>query len=399
MSKRGNGEGTIYFSEKLNKWVGQFTAGKKADGKLNRKSVYGNTRKEVKEKMTKALSDIQSKSFIEKSDITLLDTIDKYIEQLHNSNKIKDVTYKRHMNTRNIIEKLPIAYKPIQKISISEINSNLAQITNYSNSIIKKVYGLIGQGYNFALLDKLINSNPFSIRGAIIKPKSNKKTKEIEALTIEEQNAFLNELSKTNDKYKNILYISIYTGMRIGEILALKGEDINIENKTINIKRTLTKDEDDKIIVGETTKTYVGKREIPFFDVLLPILSNYTTKGFIFKENDKFINPSTINTHFKKICKNANIKVIIVPKKKKERKGLNTIVNLKTSDVNTHMLRHTFATRCIEAGMSAVVLQKLLGHKDIETTLNTYTSVFNKFKEDELKKAEEYFNKLNTQLH
>lgn len=399
MAKRGNGEGTIYFSEKLNKWVGQFTAGKKADGKLNRKSVYGNTRKEVKEKMTKALSDIQSKSFIEKSDITLLDTIDKYIEQLHNSNKIKDVTYKRHMNTRNIIEKLPIAYKPIQKISVSEINSNLAQITNYSNSIIEKVYGLIGQGYNFALLDKLINSNPFSIRGAIIKPKSNKKTKEIEALTIEEQNAFLNELSKTNDKYKNILYISIYTGMRIGEILALKGEDINIENKTINIKRTLTKDEDDKIIVGETTKTYVGKREIPFFDVLLPILSNYTTKGFIFKENDKFINPSTINTHFKKICKNANIKVIIVPKKKKDRKGLNTIVNLKTSDVNTHMLRHTFATRCIEAGMSAVVLQKLLGHKDIETTLNTYTSVFNKFKEDELKKAEEYFNKLNTQLH
>lgn len=88
-----------------------------------------------------------------------------------------------------------------------------------------------------------------------------------------------------------------------------------------------------------------------------------------------------------------------MPKKKKDRKGLNTIVNLKTSDVNTHMLRHTFATRCIEAGMSAVVLQKLLGHKDIETTLNTYTSVFNKFKEDELKKAEEYFNKLNTQLH
>lgn len=59
MAKRGNGEGTIYFSEKLNKWVGQFSAGRKDNGKLNRKSVYGNTRKEVKEKMTKALADVQ----------------------------------------------------------------------------------------------------------------------------------------------------------------------------------------------------------------------------------------------------------------------------------------------------------------------------------------------------
>lgn len=56
------------------------------------------------------------------------------------------------------------------------------------------------------------------------------------------------------------------------------------------------------------------------------------------------------------------------------------------------MLRHTFATRCIENGMSAVVLQKILGHKDIETTLNTYTSVFNKFKQDEIVKINDYFN-------
>ena len=55
------------------------------------------------------------------------------------------------------------------------------------------------------------------------------------------------------------------------------------------------------------------------------------------------------------------------------------------------MLRHTFATRAIESGMSAVVLQRLLGHKDIETTLNTYTSVFNKYKEAELEKVNDYY--------
>ena len=56
------------------------------------------------------------------------------------------------------------------------------------------------------------------------------------------------------------------------------------------------------------------------------------------------------------------------------------------------MLRHTFATRCIEGEISAVVLQKILGHSDIETTLNTYTPVFNKFKQDDVEKIANYFN-------
>lgn len=394
MARRGNGEGTIYYSEKLNKWVGQFTAGRKADGSINRKSVYGNTRKEVSKKILEKQNEVAKNMFVEKSSTTLLELIDLYIEQIYSSNLIKDVTYNRHLNTRAIIKNMYIANKPIQKITILDINNNLASIADYSNSMIEKIYGLISQAFNLALLNKIISNNPFTIKGAILKPKSSRANKKIEALTIEEQNAFLNELNKCNDSYKDVFYIALFTGMRIGEILALKQEDIDLVNRKINIDKTLTKDKNDKIVLGKTTKTYVGTREIPFLNVLIPILSNYTTKGFLFLNNGKFINPSTINTHFKKICKDAGIKLKTVPKKKK-----NSTVNLKTSEVNTHMLRHTFATRCIESGMSAVVLQKLLGHKDIETTLNTYTSVFNKFKEDELSKAELYFNKISSQFN
>lgn len=390
MAKRGNGEGTIYFSEKLNKWVGQFSAGRKDNGKLNRKSVYGNTRKEVKEKMTKALADVQNDTFIEKNEATLLNVCEIYIEQLYASNKIKEVTYKRHLETKKILSSLAIANKPIQEITIVEINQNLALLSNYSNSIINKVYILMSNGFNVAVLNKIIATNPFTLKGAIIKPKSQKETKKVEALEVDEQNLLLAELSKTNDCYKDIIYIALFTGMRIGEILALKSDDIDLENKKINITKTLTKDKNDKIIIGKTTKTYTGMREIPFLDILLPIFTNYTHPGYLFTLNGNFINPSTINSHFKKICKDANIRVIITKKKKK-----NGFVNLKSSNVNTHMLRHTFATRCIEAGMSAVVLQKILGHKDIETTLNTYTSVFNKFKDDEFSKVEKYFKKIN----
>lgn len=65
-------------------------------------------------------------------------------------------------------------------------------------------------------------------------------------------------------------------------------------------------------------------------------------------------------------------------------------INLKSSSVNTHMLRHTYATRSIEAGISPVVIQRILGHSSVDITLNTYTSVFNQYKESEVEKLEEY---------
>ena len=180
--------------------------------------------------------------------------------------------------------------------------------------------------------------------------------------------------------------------MRIGEILALHISDINFEKNTISVNKTLTRDINENLIVGTSTKTETGVRTIPVLSPLRSILEKYQNrKGYLFLENDKFVFPSVINAHFKRICKNANIKVTTCKKKKVN----NTYVNLKTSTVNTHMLRHTFATRCIEASMNPAVLQKILGHKDIQVTLNTYTSIFNKYKEQEIEKVEQYFIQLH----
>ncbi len=396
MSKRGNGEGTIYYSEKLNKWIGQFTAGRKDNGKLNRKSVYGNSRKEVKEKIIKTLAEIQNKTFIEKNNITLIDLMNNIIDEQFEANVISQSTYRRKTLTAKIIETLPISKMEIQNIKAIDINSSLALIKNYSNSVISKIYGLISATLDKAVLNNIISSNIFNVKGAVVKPKSIKVDKKVEALTIEEQKLFLNELKK-DYKYKEVFYIAIYTGMRVGEILSLTKNDIDIQNKIIKISKTLSKDKNDKVILGKSTKTYAGMREIPFLDVLIPIFNKLIsqTNNFLFFENNTFISPSTINSQFKRICKNANIKVIITDLKRKDKNNEIKIIHLRLSNVNTHMLRHTYATRCIESGMSAVVLQKLLGHKDIETTLNTYTSVFNKFKDDELLKFQNYMITLN----
>ena len=121
-------------------------------------------------------------------------------------------------------------------------------------------------------------------------------------------------------------------------------------------------------------------------------MKRYNSLNFIlFSENNNLISPSTINAHFKRICKNAGIRTTTTIINKTNMKQS----KLKTSNVNTHMLRHTFATRCIESGMTAVALSKLLGHSDIDTTLNTYTSVFNQFKEKEVDKYISYLSGLH----
>lgn len=71
------------------------------------------------------------------------------------------------------------------------------------------------------------------------------------------------------------------------------------------------------------------------------------------------------------------------------------VEQLHVNDISTHSLRHTFGTRCIEAGMAPVVVQRLMGHNDIRVTLNTYTSVLQRFKEDELKKLTNYYQNQN----
>mgnify|MGYP004526898889 CR=1 FL=1 len=395
MAKRGNGEGSIYYSEKLKRWVGQFCAGYKLDGKLNRKTVYGKTRAEVKDKINKALVEIKENNYIEKSDIKLVDIIQNIIDTRHKANKNTDRTYIRNLETIKLIKNSNLANMNIQKIVPSQINEMLLSYTNYSNSTINKIYSFIHAAFTKATSLKLISFNPFNGKDIITKPKSNKQTKSIEALTIDEQKMFIEELKKGYDDYTDIFYIAIYTGMRVGEILALSPKDINLKENLIHINKTLTRDINDKCIIGETTKTSNGKRDIPITALILPIVKKYTDSSckLVFNNDGKIINPITINAHFKKICKNAGIRTYTT--KKKKHKEDETFINLKTSNVNTHMLRHTYATRCIEAGMSAVVLSKLLGHSKIEITLDTYTSVFNKFKEDEIQKYTDYITTLH----
>lgn len=154
----------------------------------------------------------------------------------------------------------------------------------------------------------------------------------------------------------------IYTGMRIGEVLALRRSDIDFKNNIIHVKRSLTRDLQEKVKLGKDTKTYNGIREIPLFPELKEVLKKNNNIDFLFlNSKGGFQTSSAINEAFKRVCKDAGIRPCIrIIRRKNKKTGKIKVIQLKSSKVNQHMLRHCFATRCIEAGMTAVVLQRIL---------------------------------------
>ncbi len=381
--RRGNGEGTIFEDKKNKRWIGQYILGIAEDGKAIRKSVYGKTQKEVINKLNEVKYQMNNDIYVEKNGIKLVKIMEDIREEKLASNTISGGQYARLKWTINKMKNSKLGEKKIQDVTKNDIQEFLNSIKDLSDSYIKKLYEQFVQAYRRAEIKKYITYNPMY---EVIKPKSDKQTKVVEALDINVQKAFteyLNKVSIENEPYKNIFLIQMYMGLRIGEVLALSTENIDLENKLLYVKRTLTNDKEFAIILGNKTKTYAGNRTLPIPDFLVPIFeeqlkyANENLYNLIFTTNDNYIRTSEINKELKRIFEEE----------------------LKTSskNISTHCLRHTYGTRCVEAGMTAVVLQRLMGHKDVTVTLNTYTSVFNKFKKDELEKVNNYLT--NNQLN
>ncbi len=381
--RRGNGEGTVFEDKKNKRWIGQYITGINSEGKPVRKSVYGKTQKEVLNKLNEIKYEINKEIYVEKNGIKLVKIMEDIREEKLASNTISGGQYARLKWTINKIKNSPIGNKKIQDITKKDIQDFLNSIKDLSDSYIKKIYEQFVQAYHRAEIKKYISYNPMY---EVIKPKSNKQTKVVDALEINVQKLFtqyLNKVSIENQPYKNIFLIQLYMGLRIGEVLALGKENIDLENNLLYVKRTLTNDKEFAIILGNKAKTYAGNRTLPIPQFLTSIFeeqlkyANENLHNLIFTNNNSYVRTSSVNQELKRIFKEE--------------------LKVNNKDISTHCLRHTYGTRCVEAGMTAVVLQRLMGHKDVTVTLNTYTSVFNRFKEDELKKVNEYLinNKLD----
>lgn len=368
------GNGTVYYSHSKKIWIAEYYV--LENGKQKRKSISSKNKDDVYKKLNKIMYDFHNDNYIRKNGITLLEVLKQNREDKLAANLISDSHYSRLEFVIKEIESSTIGKMNIDQITTRDLQTYFNSLINrYTDSTIKKVWECTKQGFQAAYKQKYILSNPFD---DLLKPKSTKETKVLEAMTTEDEEKLSSYLLQSNlsqEKYKVVILIQLYTGMRIGEVLALAKDDIDFDKNIIRVRKTLTVNRDGELTIKSGTKTYSGKRDIP----ISPFLHNslveqiYASKNnpnnLLFTYENRLIKPSTVNTVLKRICKQLGL----------------------SKNISNHTLRHTFGTRCIESGMAPKVVQTLMGHKDISVTLNTYTSVLNQYKEEEFGKLAQYY--------
>jgi integrase len=217
----------------------------------------------------------------------------------------------------------------------------------------------------------------------LTKPFSQKDQKKIEALTIQEQTKLMDILNnkESNHEYTDIIKFQLATGMRIGEVLARSKSNIDLKNNTILVDNTLTKDKNDKTILGKHTKTYNkrtgvdnGIRTLNINNELREIIQRQLDKkianiyNLIFWDykNNTFISNGEINSWLKR---------------------LNDKYKITNKSLSTHVLRHTRITRWKESGVDMKVIQYWAGHVEGSNITNDiYISLTEDFIKQELTK-------------
>lgn len=370
-------------SSKNTKYRLRVQVGINEEGNPINKNFYGKTKKEAEEKKRKFLNEMDLGIRFES--ISINECIQIWLSEVLKP-KSKLATYERYETIfRLYIKDTIIGKKKVKEVKGIDIqrfyNQEFTRIQNANK--IKSINKLLKYFFNYAVKEDYIIKNPCV--GAVIPREINKQVKEIKPFTNEETEKIQNGMVGHN--YEMLFLLAMGTGARQGELLALTKEDINLEECTININKTikfLRVDGHYKPIVSDT-KTTNSSRIIPFPKNLKEKFLKH-----IEKEKNKY---KKLGKEFKKedfvfttyMCKPIESNSL--------RKFLARLcLKIQIPYRNFHNFRHTFATRLFEMDVPLKTVSILLGHSDINITANTYTHVMPKQKLEAISKIEELFN-------
>ena len=366
----GNGEGSLYYSDSLGRWIFQYydTQGKRQTLKQRKKESV----KDFKSRVTATKNQLNTGTYIGKSCETVVTLAKHYIELKHEDGTTSARSYGRELSTLKQLEKTcsNFCYLPIQKVTIMHIEEAKKEIKKYSNAVISKIWIMLSAVFRIAcspsrkiLVYNIMNDITLK------KPISNNFSKKVEPLTQAEYERLVSILDneERNHKYRNIIKLHLISGMRIGETLARSADDYNVEEQTLNIWNALTQDESSNVIWSEHTKTYNKKTGIdegqrylplnsPLFSEIIEIIEEEKNKKIVSINNthnvlfwdyekNTFVTPSEIKSYLDRL----EAKYHILDKDDKQK-------------LTSHRMRHYAITHWKETGLQMNVIQYLAGH-------------------------------------
>lgn len=331
------------------RWEGRYTI-LTENGKTTR-SVYAKTYAEVKEKLpyAKAAEGSKQKSMAVISPTgksTFRDVALEWLQDIYEKRK-----YSTYVKYRKIYYKYLTDLDSILFEELSEriILDTLTLLNDHGSQTLRhSVYGVLNQ-----IIKHGNEKGGYSIAPFAVKQKNPPK-KTIEIFNVSEQQKLFKILNESADNYKKGILICLFTGLRLGEICSLKWTDIDFESKLLHVNTTVQR----IAVEGHSTKTILYEslpksgssiREIPLSDSIIAMLQSIAHRGNYVLNGERPMEPRTYENKLKRYLKEADI----MPR-------------------NFHTLRHTFATNCIESGMDVKSLSEILGHADVQLTLNRY---------------------------
>ena len=369
-NKREHGQGTIYL-RKDGRWYGAVQNGYNENGKPKMITVYGKTEAEAKRKLKEKIKLINSDELILQNNTIKNITVEEYCTNwLKNVkvNELKPSSYDRKELTLSNQVYPSIGMLQLSQLSIDDVQKMVNQLKQkeLSYSSIKKAYEAINACCKYAIIRGDLQKNPCT---GVTLPKNLKHQdgdikfyteKQVESLLKQSTIKYNNGKNKYRLGYG--IQLLLYTGLRIGEALALTWEDVDIQNKTIKVNKNLkqVKNRDDnqskyKIIVQNSTKTNSGTRVVPLnnksIEALKQIKEITGQYKYVFStQTGKNMSSRTCDRMFRKIQENCGFKEIY----------------------GVHALRHTFASLLFKRGVDVKTVSEILGHKDVSVTYDTY---------------------------
>ncbi len=369
MPKRGE----HIHKRKDGRWEARYKCGISVAGKTLYKSVYAKTYAEAKEKQQKYMAEYRKGTIPERC-VTFGSALALWQEV--NKSRHKRATNMRYANLidRHIAPEL-------SNIRISQINTAL--LSDFMNRKLESGRldgkGGLSPAYVRSIMLVINSVIEFSIAECLCPPvKINihmpaMQRKELEILNSSDQARLETALLADLDETSLGIYLTLQTGLRIGEVCALRWCDIDLVRAIIHIRSTIARVRaaNNEVcrktkLIRDTPKTKASTRDIPIAENVMEALKVVKRKcrsEYVISPTAEFVSPRTFEYRFHKFLTENNI-----------------------PDVNYHVLRHTFATRCVEAGVDIKSLSELLGHSNVAITLNTYVHSSIEQKREELKK-------------